>query len=76
VRKSGKVLIVHEDSVTGGVGAEIAATIADESFHDLDAPVRRVGAADVPVPFAPTLEEAVLPDTGRILGAMKELARF
>ncbi len=76
VRQTGKVLVVHEDAVTGGVGAEIAATIADESFHDLDAPVRRVGAADVPVPFAPTLEEAVLPDTAKILAAMKELARY
>ena len=76
VRQSGKVLVVHEDAVTGGVGAEIAATIANESFRDLDAPVRRVGAADVPVPFAPALEEAVLPDTERILAAMKELARY
>jgi 2-oxoisovalerate dehydrogenase E1 component beta subunit len=76
VRQSGKVLVVHEDAVTGGIGAEIAATIADESFRDLDAPVRRVGAADVPVPFAPTLEEAVLPDVDRILSAMKELARY
>ena len=76
VRQSGKVLVVHEDAVTGGVGAEIAATIASESFRDLDAPVRRVGAADVPVPFAPALEEAVLPDTERILAAMKELARY
>ena len=76
VRQSGKVLVVHEDAVTGGVGAEIAATIANESFRDLDAPVRRVGAADVPVPFAPALEEAVLPDMERILAAMKELARY
>jgi 2-oxoisovalerate dehydrogenase E1 component beta subunit len=76
VRRTGKVLVVHEDSVTGGVGAEIAATIANEAFHDLDAPVRRVGAADVPVPFAPTLEEAVLPNTTGILAAMKVLARY
>ena len=76
VRQSGKVLVVHEDAVTGGVGAEIAATIANESFRDLDAPVRRVGAADVPVPFAPALEEAVLPDMERTLAAMKELARY
>ncbi len=76
VRKTGKVLVVHEDAVTGGIGAEIAATIADEAFRDLDAPVRRLGAADVPVPFAPTLEEAVLPDAGRILRAMQELARY
>lgn len=76
VRQSGKALVVHEDAITGGIGAEIAATIADESFRDLDAPVRRVGAADVPVPFAPSLEEAVLPDVHRIFVAMKELARY
>lgn len=76
VRQTGKVLVVHEDSVTGGVGAEIAAAIADEAFRDLDAPVRRVGAADVPVPFAPSLEEAVLPGTAGILAAMKDLARY
>ena len=48
VRRTGKVLVVHEDSVTGGVGAEIAATIASESFRDLDAPVRRVGCSGCP----------------------------
>jgi 2-oxoisovalerate dehydrogenase E1 component beta subunit len=76
VRKTGRVLIVHEDNLTGGIGGEIAAIIAEEEFSSLDAPVRRVAAKDTPVPFAPTLEEAVLPGTGAILAALRELGRF
>ncbi len=76
VGQTGKVLVVHEDNLTGGIGAEIAAWIAEEAFQALDAPVRRIGAADVPIPFAPPLEEAVLPTTAGILTAMHELARY
>jgi len=76
VRETGKVLIVHEDTLTGGVGAEVAALIAEHAFGALDAPVRRVGALDAPVPFAPTLEEAHLPDAGRIVRALRELMRY
>jgi 2-oxoisovalerate dehydrogenase E1 component beta subunit len=75
-KAAGKVLIVHEDSLTGGIGAEIAALIADREFRSLDAPVRRVGALETPVPFAPPLEDFVLPNTGKILAAMRELAAF
>jgi 2-oxoisovalerate dehydrogenase E1 component beta subunit len=76
VRATGKVLIVHEDTLTGGVGGEVAALIAEHAFQYLDAPVKRVGALDAPVPFAPTLEAAHLPDTGRIVQALRELIRY
>ncbi len=76
VKSTGKVLIVHEDSVTGGIGAELAARISDKAFQFLDAPIRRVGALDTPVPFAPPLEEYVLPNTQRIVEALRSLARF
>ena len=59
-RKTGKVLVAHEATRTCGVGAEVAALIAEESFEDLDAPVRRLTAPDVPIPFSPPLEQAVL----------------
>jgi pyruvate/2-oxoglutarate/acetoin dehydrogenase E1 component len=75
-RSTGKVLIVHEDNVTGGIGAEIAALIGEHAFQFLDAPVRRVGALDTPVPFAPVLEESVLPDTGKIVAALRELNSY
>jgi 2-oxoisovalerate dehydrogenase E1 component beta subunit len=76
VRSTGKVVIVHEDNVTGGIGAEIAALIGEQAFQSLDAPVRRVGALDTPVPFAPALEEFVLPDTGKIVAALRELNSY
>lgn len=76
VRRTGKALVVHEDHLTGGVGAEIAAWIGEDSFQALDAPVRRIGAADVPIPFAPPLEEVVLPTTAGIFKAMHDLARY
>jgi len=75
-RETGKVLIVHEDTLTGGIGGEIAALIADEAFSSLDAPVRRVGALDTPVPFSPPLEEYVLPNPEKILAAMRSLSRY
>lgn len=76
VRETGRVLIVHEDNLTGGVGAEVAALIASDAFGDLDAPVRRLAGLDTPVPYAPTLEEYVLPGTQKILAALRELAGF
>jgi 2-oxoisovalerate dehydrogenase E1 component len=76
VEKTGKVLIVHEDTLTGGFGAEIAALIAQEAFTRLDAPIKRVAAKDSPVPYGPTLENAMLPQTGDILAALEELAAF
>jgi len=76
VRATGKVLIVHEDTLTGGVGGEIAALIAEHAFPYLDAPVRRLGALDAPVPFAPALEAAHLPDTEKIVQALRALAVY
>jgi 2-oxoisovalerate dehydrogenase E1 component beta subunit len=76
VRETGKVLIVHEATVTGGIGGDIAALIAEHAFTSLDAPVRRLGALDAPVPFAPSLEEAFLPNTQKIVEVLKELARY
>src|SRR5579875_620932 len=61
VRKTSKVLVLHEDTRSGGFGAEIAATIAEEAFEDLDAPVKRIAAPDTPVPFSPPLEKAFIP---------------
>lgn len=61
VKKTNKVIVLHEDCLTGGVGAELAAWISEHHFEDLDAPVMRVGSLDTPVPFAPTLEQNFLP---------------
>jgi 2-oxoisovalerate dehydrogenase E1 component beta subunit len=71
VRKTGKVLVAHEATRSCGVGAELAALIAEEAFEDLDAPVRRLTAPDVPIPFSPPLEQRVLPG----LEDMKEVTR-
>ena len=75
VRRTSRVLVLHEAALTGGLGAEIAARIADEAFMDLDAPVRRVGGLDTPIPFAPTLE-AVWSADRRLLPALRELLAF
>ena len=75
-RVTGKVLIVHEDTLTGGVGAEIAALISEHAFQYLDAPIKRVASLDTPVPFAPPLEEYCLPNTDKIVKALRELGTF
>jgi 2-oxoisovalerate dehydrogenase E1 component len=62
VRKTGKVIILHEDTLTGGIGAEIAAYISENLFEFLDGPVMREGGLDMPVPFAKTLEDQFLPE--------------
>jgi pyruvate/2-oxoglutarate/acetoin dehydrogenase E1 component len=76
VRKTSKVIVLHEDTRTGGFGAEIAATIAEEAFEDLDAPPRRITALDTPVPFAPVLEAAFLPQAGDVAAALRELSEY
>src|ERR671924_30851 len=73
VSKTSKVLVLHEDTHTGGFGGEIAATIAEEAFEDLDAPVRRLTAPDTPVPFAPALGKAFIPQVDDVATAVKEL---
>ena len=76
VRKTSKVIVLHEDTLTGGFGAEIAATIAEEAFEDLDAPVKRVAAPDAPVPFSPPLEKAYIPQVDDVAAALRELAEY
>jgi pyruvate/2-oxoglutarate/acetoin dehydrogenase E1 component len=76
VRKTSKVLVLHEDTRTGGFGAEIAATIAEEAFEDLDAPVKRIAAPDSPVPFSPALEAAFIPQVDGVLAGLRELAAY
>ena len=71
VRKTGRCLIVHEDNITAGFGAEVAAVLAKEAFWHLDAPVDRLAVDDVPMPYHPVLLEAVLPDTERILARIE-----
>ena len=76
VRRCSKVLVLHEDTRTGGFGAEIAATIAEEVFEHLDAPVRRIAAPDAPVPFSPVLEKAFIPQVDDVVAALRELAAY
>ncbi len=76
VRKTSKVLVLHEDTRTGGFGAEIAATIAEEAFEDLDAPLMRITAPDSPVPFSPVLEKAYLPQVEDVVRGLKELSEY
>jgi 2-oxoisovalerate dehydrogenase E1 component len=76
VKKTNRVLVLHEDNVSWGYGAEIAARIADELFEFLDAPVRRLAGKDVYIPYHPVLEDAVLPQPADIVQAVKELAAY
>ena len=75
-RKTGKVLIVHEARLTGGIGGEVAARIAQDCFEDLDGPVMRLCARDVHTPFAPAMEEYVLPNQEKITEAIRKLAAY
>jgi 2-oxoisovalerate dehydrogenase E1 component beta subunit len=76
VRRTSKVLVLHEDTRTGGFGAEIAATIAEEAFEHLDAPVKRIAAPDSPVPFSPPLEKAFIPQVDDVAAGLRELAAY
>jgi len=76
VKKTSRVLVLHEDNLSWGYGAEIAARVAEELFEFLDAPVRRLAGKDVYVPYHPVLEEAVLPQPGDIVRGAKELAAY
>ena len=76
VRKTNKLLIVHEDTKTGGIAGEIAAVACEGAFEDLDGPILRVTAKDSPVPFSPPLEERFLPNKNDVLAAARELARY
>ena len=76
VSRTSRVLIVHEDRLRGGVGAEIAAYLGEHLFTSLDAPISRIGAPDTPVPYAPPLETAYLPSVDRIYAGIIRLARW
>lgn len=77
VKKTGKLLVVHEDNITGGVGAEVAALVADEAFEYLDGPVRRLCGPDVPtMPFARSLEDAYMPNAGKIAQALRKQVAY
>jgi pyruvate/2-oxoglutarate/acetoin dehydrogenase E1 component len=71
VVRTGRLVIVHEDTLTGGWGAEIAARVADECLLSLEAPIKRVASFDVPAPAAPVLEDAVLPSVERIVATVR-----
>jgi 2-oxoisovalerate dehydrogenase E1 component len=75
-RKVNRALVVHEDQLTAGFGAEIAARVSDELFEYLDAPVKRVAAKDCPVAYAPVLEEVILPSSADVLQGIRTLAKY
>ena len=75
--KTGKALVVHEDNNVGGIGGEVAATIAEDAFEYLDAPVRRLAGPEVPaMPFSPPLEALYMLDSAKIVDAMRDLAAY
>ena len=76
VRKCNKVILVHEDTRTGGMAGELAALIAEKAFEDLDGPIVRVTAPDTPVPFSPPLEEFFLPNARKVVEAARRLAEY
>ena len=76
VKKTSRVIMAHEDMLSWGYGAEIAARIADELFEHLDAPVRRIGAMDTFVAYQPLLEDAILPQPETILKAILDLKAY
>lgn len=76
VKKTGKLLIVHEDTRTGGIAGEIAAIVCEDAFGHLDGPIGRVTALDTPVPYSPPLEEFFLPSVEKVAAAARELAQY
>jgi 2-oxoisovalerate dehydrogenase E1 component len=76
VKKTNKVIVIHEDTFTNGFGAEIASRIGDKCFHFLDAPVKRIAAEDAHIPYAPILEFEVLPNRDKIYNGIKELLKY
>ncbi|GHO95705.1 2-oxoisovalerate dehydrogenase subunit beta [Reticulibacter mediterranei] len=76
VKRTNKVMIVHEDTLTGGIGAELSAILTEDLFEYLDGPITRVAAPDAPFPYAPELEAAYLPNSEKIVAAARELAAY
>ena len=76
VKRTSRVIVAHEDQLTCGFGAELAARIADQMFEHLDAPIRRVAALDTPVAYCPDLEEVILPQSSHVLKAIQDVAHY
>jgi pyruvate/2-oxoglutarate/acetoin dehydrogenase E1 component len=76
VAKTNKLLVVHEDTRTGGIAGEIAAMVTESAFEDLDGPIRRVTSLDTPVPYSPPLENYFLPNAAKVAAAARELAHY
>ena len=76
VRKTSKVIVLHEATLTSGFGGEVAARIGEKAFESLDGPIVRITAPDTPVPYSPPLEEAFLPNVGKVLEKARWLAGY
>jgi 2-oxoisovalerate dehydrogenase E1 component beta subunit len=76
VAKTNRVVIVHEANLTGGIGGEISALIAEHGFELLDAPIKRVAALDTPTPYSPIMEEAFMPNAEKIIMAVRDVLQF
>jgi 2-oxoisovalerate dehydrogenase E1 component len=76
VKKTNKVIVIHEDTLTGGFGAEIAARISDSCFQYLDGPIKRITAKDAHIPYSPILENSVLPSRQQIYDGIKNLIEY
>ena len=76
VKKTNKAIVIHEDTFTGGFGAEIAARISDECFQYLDGPVKRIAAEDAHIPYSPVLENAILPNRQKVINGIRKLLEF
>jgi pyruvate/2-oxoglutarate/acetoin dehydrogenase E1 component len=76
LKKTNKLLIVHEDTRTGGLAGEIAAIVCESGFDDLDGPIARVTGLDTPVPYSPPLEAEFLPSVEKVAAAARELAEY
>jgi len=76
VKKTNKVILLHEDTRTGGFAGEVAAVIAEEAFEHLDGPIRRITAPDTPVPYSPPLEEFFLPQVSDVVRVARELNAY
>ncbi|MFQ5676901.1 MAG: alpha-ketoacid dehydrogenase subunit beta, partial [bacterium] len=76
VKKTNRAMIVHEATLTGGIGGEISACIAESAFEYLDAPVKRVASIDTPVPYSPPMEKYFMPNTEKIMNALRRLAEY
>ncbi|HQG44402.1 MAG TPA: transketolase C-terminal domain-containing protein, partial [bacterium] len=76
VRRTNRVVIVHEANLTGGIGGEIAALISEYAFEELDAPIKRVAGLDTPTPYAPVMEEYWRPNAAKIARAVHDVVRF